>query len=543
MSEIWSVPIGILLVTAIIIFLINRRSQNIGAAWFFAIFAAFAVWGWTISLYFRNGIIITPLSESVPGLLEESGIFLNSGNGQFILDGISYPYMLAISALLVILLLTAPSYMEPKTAPRIWFFFLLTEAIGYLSVSTNNVKFVIYGWVIFDTIDLVTQYLQVYPNPLRRGYLTAIGIRFIGTLLAASCLSLSNAELGPDSGAFISLRAGAFLLTACALRMGILPISQPYGEMADSRVGLGTMLRLVSILTVMPVLSRIPLGGLRPDLRSLLGVAAIIASLAGAVGWLLSANSFNGISYVSLGVSGMAFICALKGDQVSLVVWGVSIALTCAPLSLYQIHHRFMNILVLCVVLCFSGLPYTPNAFGWWGLYTVTNPIQNVVVSLIPLFLISGSFIHIFRTEGRHFSDLEPWMRSVYPMGYAASIATHFLISTTQFGEPFSMGVIPMSVGTFVCSVLFTVLAIRMPKRVMTQNVAAWGRELLSVFWLGMKKLMDMEWLLFAAGWIRRFLEKVFFAACIVLENNGGIIWEFLLLSFLIAAAFSGEIL
>ena len=284
MSTIWSVPVGILLTAALFIFLINRSRQNIGAAWFAAIFAGISVWGWTVSLYFRPDIQIKPLAESVPGLLEDAGVFLTSGDGRFVLDGVSYTYMLAISALLAILLLTAPSYMEPQTAPRIWFFYLLIEAIGYLAVSTNNLTFVIYGWVIFDAIDLLTHYLQVRPGQIRRGFVTAVGIRFVGTLMAAASLALSNSELGTASGAFISLNGGAYLLTACALRMGIMPVSQPYGQMDSSRVGLGTMLRLVSVLTVMPIMSRIPLGGLRPDLRFFLGVAAVLSGLTGAVG-------------------------------------------------------------------------------------------------------------------------------------------------------------------------------------------------------------------------------------------------------------------
>ena len=85
--------------------------------------------------------------QLIDDLYEEQYVFSVFENDvYFVLDGISYPYLLAISALLVILLLTAPSYMEPQTAPRLWFFFLLIEAIGYLAVSANNVTFFIYGY-------------------------------------------------------------------------------------------------------------------------------------------------------------------------------------------------------------------------------------------------------------------------------------------------------------------------------------------------------------------------------------------------------------
>ncbi|MBQ6342767.1 MAG: hypothetical protein IJI41_06570 [Anaerolineaceae bacterium] len=540
MNLIWSIPVGVLLAAALFVFLINRGHPNIGAAWFAAMFAGLFVWGWTVSLYFRPDVQIPSISDSVPGILEEAGVFLDDTSEHFVLDGISYPYMLAISSLLVILLMTAPSYMEPESAPRIWFFYLLIEAIGYLSVSANNVKYIIYGWVVFDGLDLITQYLQVRPEQIRKGFLIAIGVRFAGTLLAAASLALSDAELGNTPGAFISLKAGAYLLTACALRMGIFPISQPYSEMSRTRVGLGTMLRLVSVLTVMPILSRIPMGGLRPDLRFVLGVASAFASLAGAVGWLLSENSFTGVSYAALAICGMVFNSALSNEQSVMMVWGVSVVLTCAPLSLYQVHNRVMNFLALMVVLSFSGLPYTPNAFGWFGLVRSPDPVRNVIFVLIPMLLIAGAVIHILRTEGRKFSELEPWMRSIYPLGFLTAVGTHMFIGMTSFDERFSLGVIPASAVAFAGGIFLAVSFIFMPESRKTQNSIAWGRAGMSFFWRGMQKVMDMDWLITLSGWLGRFLRWTLMAFSSMLENNSGLVWEFLILALLIAAAFSG---
>ncbi|MBQ6517854.1 MAG: hypothetical protein IJI14_03985, partial [Anaerolineaceae bacterium] len=251
MNLIWSIPVGVLLAAGVIILLINRGNSNIGAAWFAAILAGVFVWGWTVSLFFRPDIRILPLSEAV---LAYSGQVTPSdpgfGTRLFVLDGISYPYMAGISALLVILLLTSASYIETQTAPRVWFFYLLIAAIGYLSVSANDVRFIIYGWVVFDAIDMAVQYIRTRPNSIPRSFLSAVGVRFVGTLLAASSLALSISESPSDFHAFISLNGGAYLFTACALRMGIMPVSQPYSEMSDSRAGLGMMLRLVSVLTV-----------------------------------------------------------------------------------------------------------------------------------------------------------------------------------------------------------------------------------------------------------------------------------------------------
>lgn len=534
MNMIWSIPAAVLIAAALVILLISRSSSNIGAAWFSAILAALFVWGWTVSLYWRVGISSETgftAGISVPGL--EGSVF--------VLDRISYPYMLAVSVIPVILLLVEASFTDPKTASRLWFFYLIITAIGYLSVSAETVTFIIYGWVIFDVIDLTVQYLQVRPGMIRRSFFMTVGVRFMGTLLAAVSLAHSSAQ--PENSGIIAPESGFFLLLACALRMGIIPISQPYAEMNRSRVGLGTMLRLVSALTVMPVLSRIPYSSLNPNTVFLLNAAGGFAALTGAVGWLLSETAPAGGSYLALGIGGMAFVCAFSGDPLTVIPWGISLGLTCGPLSLYRIHNRVMNVIAVLLVIAFSGLPYTPNAFGWTGLARAPYNLHDLLFVIVAMILIGGALIHVFRSEERKFSELEPWMRTVYPLGFFAAFGTHFFISFFCYESSFSLGVIPASAAAFVGGVLLAVFAYRIPENLRTQNVIAWGRESLSVYWRGMSRLMDMEWLMQLERVVSAVVRRTVLAVSRVLENNGGLIWELLLLAFLIAAAFSGETL
>ncbi len=535
MNLVWSIPVGILLAAALFIVLINRNGPHIGAAWFASILAALFVWGWTISLYWR-----ADLQTAYPDALSEFSLITGRS---FLLDRISYPYMLAVSTLLVVLLLTAPSYMEPQTAPRVWFFYLLIESIGYLTVAAIDLTYIVYGWVIFDGIDLATQYIQQYPKIIKRGSLSAVGIRFIGTILAYSGLALSSAGADAGSRMFISEEAAIWLLLACALRMGILPISQPYSEMSTSRIGLGTMLRLVSILTTVPVLSRIPMTAIDPNLGIFLNAAGIFASLTGAVGWLLSENAFTGNTYAALSICGITYVCAVSGVRSSLTAWGISIILTCAPLALYQIRNGLMNILAILVVICFSGLPYTPNAVGWLGLIRAPYSFKDLLSVLIMILLIGGALIHIFRTAGTKFSELEPWMRSVYPLGFLASIGTHIFISMISFEEQFSLGVIPASAAAAAGGTLLAILVLRLPENLRRRNVLAWVREGVAFFWRTMEKVLNMNWLLRAGGLISRGTERLTISVSAVLENHSGLVWELLLLAFLIAAAFSGGLL
>ena len=134
-------------------------------------------------------------------------------------------------------------------------------------------------------------------------------------------------------------------------------------------------------------------------------------------------------------------------------------------------------------------------------------------------------------------------MRSVYPIGFVTAIATHVFIGMTGFRQQFSPGIIPCSAAAFLVGILL-VLSVRfMPESRRTQNTAAWGQALISIFWSGMQRLMDMDWLIFIGRWAGRAVRKVFLSMSMVLENNGGLIWEFLLLVLLIASVFGGGLL
>ena len=159
------------------------------------------------------------------------------------------------------------------------------------------------------------------------------------------------------------------------------------------------------------------------------------------------------------------------------------------------------------------------------------------------MILIAGAFIHVLRIEGRKFSELEPWMRSVYPLGFVIASGTHIFIGATSFDMPFSLGVIPASCIAFGGGVLLTLLFRFMPENNRSQNAAAWGRAGMSLFWQSMQRLMDMDWLISFIQRISRVTERIFLTISSVLEDNGGIIWEFLIIALLIAAAFSGGFL
>ena len=134
-------------------------------------------------------------------------------------------------------------------------------------------------------------------------------------------------------------------------------------------------------------------------------------------------------------------------------------------------------------------------------------------------------------------------MRSVYPIGFVTASGTHVFISMISFDQQFSMGALPASVIAFAGGI-FLALSVRfMPESRRTQNTAAWGQTLISLFWRGMQRLLDMDWFFALSQIVIRIVRRVFLTFSFVLENNGGLIWEILLMILLLAAAFTGSAL
>ena len=112
-----------------------------------------------------------------------------------------------------------------------------------------------------------------------------------------------------------------------------------------------------------------------------------------------------------------------------------------------------------------------------------------------------------------------------------------------SYEEQFSLGVIPASVTASAGGALLAVLVLRLPENLRQKNFLAWVREGISFFWRTMERALNMNWLIRFGMLINRGTTNLTQAVSAVLENNSGLVWELLLLAFLIAAAFSGDML
>lgn len=523
------VPAAVLAAGAFLLWLMNRGKTHVGSSWFTAILAAVFVWGWTLwqhwrpSSAFRIGQTASPTGMDFPII--------------FTLDSISWPYMMTLAALLLILLLTEPSRMDPKTAPRIWTLYLVIELVAYIAVTSDGVWPFIFCWMFFDIVDAISQYDQNGVHRPDAAFIISIAFRLTGTLLAATSLAMSALPTAQSASGmiststeFISEAGGVVLLIACSLRLGLIPIHQPYAQMDEAHIGLGSMLRLASILTVLPILSRIPLALLAPQLAVFLSLFVGFAALVGASGWLLAKDIPSGSNYAVMAITGMAFACALRSQQHALIVWGISIVLTCMPIFLYQAHHKLVHILLLISLLLFSGLPYMPNAIGWFGLIIAPFSAMDLLFIIVPMLVMAGAFIHLHRQRGKKLTTVDPWMRSVYPLGFLFTIATHLLVCMLNWEYSYSLGIWQASTAAFAGALLIWLFVIQIGVDARAAGLAAWVQAGIELFWRITRRLLALDWLFSVLKQVYFLLRGIAYFITNILESRGGLIWELLIL-------------
>lgn len=561
-----AVPVSILFIGFILSAFFFRHQKKIGLAWMAAALASLFVWIWTLYLHW---VPDTAFTINASANQKEAINFLLI----FVLDDVSWPYMMASAAMLLILILTAPSRLNPDTSTNQWLLFLAITIISYISAASGGVWPLIFCWMIFDLIDLFSIYQHTKQVNLDSRIITTAIIRLTGTLLAATSLAMSTASArvlsqvsdsnmesfemqtaqsalemaavaannAAPENAFISQTGAVILLIACVLRIGFFPIDQPYTKMVDQFSALGSMLRITSMILVLPILGRISLSLLAPDLAVILRILITIISIVGSIGWLLSENSQDGRSYATMAIAGMAFASALSGQQHAAIIWGVSLVLTMTPLFFYNTRTRMLDILPLICCLLFSGIPFTPNAIGWFGLISAPVTAMDILFIFVPMFILAGGFKHISKLPVSSLRQMDPWMRSVYPLGFIAAIVTHLLISILTWDEQFSLGIWQASIGSLAGAILIWQLVHIIGPKSQMANLVSWGHAGVTLFWKVTSALLNIQWLiriilLFGNvfNWLMRRLSAI-------LESPGGLVWDILLLLMLAFSVFQGS--
>ena len=529
-------PIGLLLVAALAITILDRVRPKFGTAWLIATGASIAAW-LTIFIYrFR-------LPTTLP-VLSWEGTKLNLlGHFSLILDYQSWPYALALTTLLLAIVLTGAARTRYDSTPKAWAGSLTITALGLLALQSGTSLSLMAAWAVADLFELF-YLLRLAESPqFNFRIIIAFGVRmasiimlFLATMIGWQAVSSFDLTTIPQS-------AGLFFLLAAGLRLGVLPLNLPFLQEPLLRRGGGNILRLAPVASSLVLLARLPENFLPANLGSswILFALLAIAALYAGFRWLSAKDEIEGRPFWIVALASLATVSVLNGEPQASIPWGLALLLSGSLLFLYYPRVQRMNFLLYLGLVGLIGLPYTPLASGWQGLVGGGFSFWTLLFVLAHTLIVLG-YVNRILQPGGEAGALESWARVVYPLGLIIIVQAALTLGLIGWPGSLTLGLWWLPLISTVMAATAFVLVRRLGVSAPYLQLPASSRLNAVLEWITprLEPVFRLEWLYRAAWSIYSFLGWLLNTFSKILEGEGGILWAALLLILLIAAFASG---
>lgn len=442
----------------------------------------------------------------------------------FSADGISWALAIAIGALTVSTLLTAVT--QPVFAMSFsWVGTLALGAVGILAVTADNPLTLLLVWAALDMTELVTQLGSVNGPANNEKVVISFATRAlgIGLLIWASIVSIAEGNVFEFES--MPVHTSIYLVAAAGLRLGVLPLHLPYSTESRLRRGFGTSLRLVSAVSSLVLLGRIPAVNMNSGWGIILMVLAVIAAIYGGWMWLRAPDDLNGRPYWVIGVASLSVMSALSGNPVGAVAWGCALILTGGALFLASVQSLWLNRAMLIGAWSLSTLPFSLTASAWVNTPGLFTPFIVIAQALI----VAGFIRHALRPSGRDTLDSQPdWTRVVYPAGIYLLIIFQLLLGWIGWQGA-------SQIGAWLQAVIAALLTLGLfwatrRFRIFNPVRAHWVTSTAS----GLNSIYQWLWDVY------RSLARMSHAVTLTLEGEGGIMWTLLFLALFVSLIVQG---
>ena len=509
------ITVGILLVFALGLLILQFLSPDYRYAWLLAAGGAFLAW---ISLLLWQ--IVIPITIRLP-LWQPENIFNQSP--VFIIDGISWAFAMSIGTLCLGLIITAVA-RENFPSPVSWIGIFLLTAFGILAVTAENPLTLVLLWAAIDLSELISQMRFVEDPKMSERLVVSFASRVTGTLILLWA-SMVSASTGSELN-FITPppSAGLYLVIASGLRLGIFPLHLPYIGDSAIRRGFGTGLRMISAGSSLILLARIPLSSIESPITPFLMMFTSFAALYGGWMWLRSPDELTGRPFWLIGLGSLAVASALRGNFIGATAWSCALILSGGALFLASAQSRWMDKALFIGAWGASSLPFSLTSNGWID----SRPGFWYAIPLLLIaqaFLLAGYIRQIQRSSARTNFDNQPiWARNVYPFGVYVILLTILFLGFFGWGGSLSIG--NWVAGPIASILTFGLLWLTPRLRILNPVRAHWVRP------------TDPGWLdtIYQAFWsLYRQLGKLSNTFSNVLEGESGIMWTLLFLALFIS--------
>jgi len=422
----------VLFLTAIFIIFIKRFRPKFTGLWLVAVFGT--VISWISLILFRFNL---PFSFTLINWAN-GGVFGSSL--QFIMDYASWPYAIAINALIFAFVLSSPARLRTRSEITSLAGNLTVVGLSYIAILAANPVTFLYGWA---ALDLVEFSILLWNNPdgiSHRRIVIGFISRFIGIFLIFLAFLLGG-KLNTPISTFSDLtpEMGIPLLFGIVLHLGIIQVHNPKSEQTNSNRNQGTILQLVSTASSTILLSRIPDQTLKFPVVTVIFILVFITVLFECVRWLQDKKDLDTRYYWVMLVSGFAILTAINGSPIATTSWGISLIILGGMFFIHQSSTSFIKILLILGTLFMSGISYLPNASGLAGLVNSDSLINELICLLLFIIFLFGMFLKISKIP-----PLDPNQERIvylmYPMSIIMLLITYLFIGFYGWPGSYTLG-------------------------------------------------------------------------------------------------------
>lgn len=506
------IAIGGLVLLSVIHWLFARYHPRFKYDWHLGIAGGLAVWVLVLIAGLQLPAQISFFTWQPESLFPSSPALLA--------DRLSWPLVIGLATLLLLILLTSPLRME-SVNHNAWAGNFGLAAAGMIAVLSANPLSLVMAWSAIDLIELAILLRIVKSIAARRRLLMVLSFRTLGTGFFLIPLMLNPAGNTFADFAGIPTFQNLLLLLAVSLRLGVIPVTVSFLHEHPLRRGLGSSLRFVPAVASMVALARTA-GGELPGLwvNILLGLT-LLAGFYAALTWLAAKDDIEGRMEWVLGMSALALVAHILNQPEGVVIFGVVMVLGGGLLFLTTIRNRRSLLLQVITVVMSLGLPYT---ITWASAGIFSQPFPWLALLTLPLhaaYLVG--YLNQARKPVESTVPHENWRVFLGYLGILTGFCVYVLLGVWNLRDGARYASWP-GVVALVMVILFAVILRR------------WSPALPDRFSDGLRTIFSFGWAyrVFAAA-SSQVANGVYFMNRI-LEGEAGILWALLLLVMILAA-------
>ncbi len=317
----------------------------------------------------------------------------------FIIDGTSWPIGVALLTLLMAIFLKEFDTPEHKST-ILWSGMLALTASGLVGIFASTPLTLMLAWVAVDLIEGAVMLYQIDAPEIRRQYILSIGFRMLSIYVIYSASALFQAaEYDLTLMEYAPAEIIYFLLAAAILRLGILPLHDPFFKERSLRRGLGTLTRLINVSVASILICRLASAKYPAESLPWPLICTAAVTLFAAVYWWKADGEITGRMFWILGLTGLSIAGMLLSLPLVSITWVLVLVLAGSELFVNERRDRRGRYLALAGLALCSGLSFTPAwvgmaVFNWEGAPVWFSWMMRILFMLALVFLLAGYYRH-----------------------------------------------------------------------------------------------------------------------------------------------------